>query len=196
MADTTLKKEILAQLTATAKKTLASRNDMDARTANAALGNAVTAILAGLQSNTQDENGAQALDAELSKKHDGSILDDLLAAVKDDGVQADGAKILGHIFGNNQDKVKENLARTSGINASAVSDILTTLAPIVLGQLGKTKRTEGLDAAGLAEKLLQQSIPKTGAMRSIMALADRNKNGRVLDDLLNLGGVFGKGSYK
>lgn len=196
MADTTLKKEILAQLTGAAKQTLASRNGLNAKTTNAALGNAVTAILAGLQSNAQDKKGANALDTELSTRHDGSILDNVPGAVEDSGVQADGAKILGHIFGGDQDKVQDGLARTSGISTSAVSDILSTLAPIVLGQLGKTKRTEGLDAAGLAEKLLQQSIPKTGAMRSIVALLDRNKNGRILDDLLNLGGVFGKGSYK
>lgn len=66
---------------------------------------------------------------------------------------ADGTKILGHIFGDNQDAVTQNLAAKSGLDMGSIAKMLPALAPIVMGMLGKKKAGGGLDAGGLAGML-------------------------------------------
>ena len=67
------------------------------------------------------------------------------------------------------------------------------LAPIVMAALGQAKRTNGLDAGGLAAMLGQEraAIPGQagGALGGLMSLIDRDGDGSVVDDL---GGMLGK----
>lgn len=95
---------------------------------------ALPALLGGLSSNVS-AGGGDALGAALMKDHDGSLLDntDPLAAVD----AADGRKIIGHIFGGQQDRVVETLGATSRASSSVFSKLLPLLAPLVLAWLAK-----------------------------------------------------------
>ncbi|MGB4967788.1 MAG: DUF937 domain-containing protein, partial [Candidatus Saccharimonadales bacterium] len=89
--------------------------------------------------------------------------------------------------------VTDNVAEKAGVSTSAAGDILSTLAPIVLGQLGKSKQSQGLDAGGIADTILRQQLPK-GTLTTLMTgFLDRDKDGQILDDLLDMGqGMLGK----
>lgn len=123
----------------------------DAKSERAA-GLGIEAILGGLAQNAQDPKGAEALSAALDR-HDGSSLSNLGPAFANDDVKTDGSKILGHVFGDNQQNVTQNLAAKSGLDAGAIAKMLPALAPVVMGMLGKKKAEGGLDAGGLAGML-------------------------------------------
>ena len=63
--------------------------------------------------------------------------------------QADAGGILGHILGNNQGQVAQEVSNKSGLSLSQVAPILMMLAPIVMSYLGKQKQEQGVGADGL-----------------------------------------------
>jgi hypothetical protein len=188
-----LKELILSQVTGAVQEKMASRNKLDKASTCTAVEDALTAILGGLQQNVKTKSGAEKLDTALAKDHNGSVLDDLVGAVSDGSLQGDGAKILTHIFGKKKADVTDKVAENSGVNASAAGDILSTLAPIVLGQLGKAKQSNNLDAGGVADTILRQQLPKGTLTTLLTGFLDRDKDGQILDDLLDMGqGMLGK----
>lgn len=188
-----LKELILSQVTGAVQEKMASRNKLDKASTGTAVEDALTAILGGLQQNVKTKSGAEKLDTALAKDHNGSVLDDLAGAVSDGSLQGDGAKILTRIFGKKKADVTDKVAENSGVNASAAGDILSTLAPIVLGQLGKAKQSNNLDAGGVADTILRQQLPKGTLTTLLTGFLDRDKDGQILDDLLDMGqGMLGK----
>jgi hypothetical protein len=113
---------------------------------------AIPTILAGLAKNSRTPEGARELHTALATQHDGSVLDegpDALQAAQ--GMQGD--KILGHVFGSNLNAVQSQLGATSGVGSSNAASLLQTLAPLVMGYLGKQQRAGGLDPGGLSSML-------------------------------------------
>jgi hypothetical protein len=144
----------------------------DPATTSNAVSLALPALLGGLSHNASNEQGAAALDRALGD-HDGSILDNLGGLLGGGGGGIGGA-ILGHIFGSKRTSVEEGVGRASGLNAQQVMQLLTMLAPIVMGVLGRAKQSSGLDASRLpsvlresAEKARTQS-PESGGLGSIL----------------------------
>lgn len=183
-----LKQTVLEQLSGAVKDKIAAKTGIESSKTDDAVGTAVDAILGGLQGNVKTEKGAQKLDQALGKGHDGSLLEDLSSAVGSGDVAADGAKILGHIFGKkNADSVAEKAAEQAGTSSSQMGDLMSILAPIVMSQLGKSKASEGLDAGGIADKILRQKLPDNQMTNIITQLIDRDKDGQIIDDLLSIG---------
>jgi hypothetical protein len=165
---------------------------------NSAIQMALPAILGGLANNAASPQGAQSLNNALERDHDGGILDNLggLGSLifgqqnqpEPPPRQADAGGILGHIFGNNQGQVAQQISNQSGLNMGQVAQILMMLAPIVMGYLGKQKQQQGLDADGLSNWLggqqqqIQQS-PQGGFLNSIL---DRNNDGSTMDDIASM----------
>ncbi|HUR82045.1 MAG TPA: DUF937 domain-containing protein [Thermoanaerobaculia bacterium] len=140
---------------------------------------ALPALLGGLSQNASHPQGAAALDNALDE-HDGSILDNLGGLLGGGGGGGGGAlggiggAILGHILGSKRGPVEEGVGRASGLNGAQVAQLLAMLAPIVMGVLGRMKRTNGLDANRLPQ-VLGQSHEQGG--------------GGLLESAL--GGIFG-----
>ena len=182
--DQALKDLVLEQVTGRVKDSIAQRTGMDSSATDGAVDTALNTILGGLQSKVQSKDGADQLDKAVSKDHS-SVLEDLAGAVADGSLQGDGAKILGHIFGKgNTDAVAEKAAKSAGTDSGAMADILTTLAPVVLNQLGQSKKSEGLDASGIADKILRQQLPKGQLTDILTGLLDRDQDGQIVDDIL------------
>jgi len=92
---------------------------------------------------------------------------------------------------------EQAVARSSGLDPAKAGSLLATLAPLVLGAVGRVRQDRGLDANGLAGLLggerdaLTASAP--GMMGIVSRLLDRNQDGSVLDDVGGmLGSLFGK----
>ena len=186
-----IKQILLDQLSGAAAEKLGSRNGLDGAQTNSAVDSALTAILSGLQQEASSKKGAAKLDNAVSKDHDGSILSDLAGAVGGDATKIDGGKILEHLFGGKADKVADKVAESSGVSTSAAGDILSTLAPIVLGQLGKQKQSDGLDVGGLVNILLGQKAGKgDGGLGDVVSGMFNKKNAGLLAILLGFLKIF------
>lgn len=171
----------------------------DPNTTGNAIGAALPMLLAGLTRNASQPGGADALHQALQNDHDGSLLDNLggLLGGTLGGRAANGAGILGHVLGDRQDAAQSAVAQSSGLSGAQAQQLLATLAPIVMGALGRTQRSQGLDAGGLASMLQNEHATAAQAQPDLMGLAtqllDRNNDGSMLDDLVKgLGGLLGR----
>lgn len=92
-------------------------------------------MLGAMQNNAQSDGGS-LLSALTSGKHDGGLLDNLGSFFGNSDF-SEGSKILGHVFGNEENTVVNKLSSETGVQSSIISKILPMLAPIVMAYLAK-----------------------------------------------------------
>jgi hypothetical protein len=185
----------------------------DPNTTRQAVPAALSAILGGLSHNVQQTGGAQQLESALSG-HDGSILDNLGSLFGSSSSGADGAGILGHIFGNHQPAVASQIGQRTGLDASQAARLLMLLGPFVLGYLARQHRQQaspqtggstgtggsvgGGGLGGITDILngertqIDQAHPEhQGILDRIL---DRNHDGHILDDVTSMAGGMLRGN--
>jgi len=186
---------ITQQLAGGASRAIAQRLGVSEATANTAVQVGVPLILAALARNANQPQGAQSLHDAINKDHDGSIFDNLMGYVSNPQT-ANGAGILGHVFGNQQPTIQNNLAQATGMDQNSAGGLLETLAPLVMGAVGRTQQQEGLDASGLSNLLNQQQQQAQnnapGAMSILSSMLDQNNDGSAMDDLQRMAAGFFK----
>jgi len=186
---------ITQQLGGTAARTLAQRFGISETTANTAVQIGVPLILAALARNASQPQEAENLHQAVANDHDGSILDNLTGYLQNPQT-ANGSGILGHVFGNQRPAIENNLAQATGIDQSTAGGLMETLAPIVMGSLGKAQQQDGLDASGLSNLLNNQQqeaqANAPGAMSMLSSILDQNKDGSSMDDLQRMAASFFK----
>jgi hypothetical protein len=171
---------------------IARQAGVDPDSAMKVVAGALPALLSGLSKNTQDTAGASALADALDRDHDGSALEDVAGFFGSAGATTAGSGILRHVLGSRQGSVEAALGQMSGIDAGSAGQILTMVAPLLMGLLGREKRSRGLDAGGLADLLgaerevAKQRSPQ--AMDMLGGLLDSDGDGQIADDLADLGG--------
>ena len=146
---------------------------------------AVPALLAGMEANAQDPGGAQSLARALGQ-HQGGAGFDLTSADP-----SDGASIVGHIFGDNQEQVVSRLGGSD--QGGLMQKLLPMLAPLILSWLaGKVLGGAGGEAAAVLATSLAMCW---GVLRSSQLIPD-HLGGGGLGDILGdvLGGGAGGGS--
>lgn len=184
---------ITQQLTGGASRQIAQRLGISESTANTAMQVAVPLILTALARNATQPQGAQSLHQAINKDHDGSIMDNIMGYVSNPQT-ANGAGILNHVFGTQKPAVENNLAQATGLDQNAAGGLLETLAPIVMGAVGKAQQNEGLDPSGLSnllERQQQQAQSNApGAMNILSSMLDQNKDGSAMDDLQRMAAKF------
>lgn len=94
-----------------------------------------------------------------------------------------GAGILGHIFGGNQQQVVNNAAQASGVDSGMMMKFVVMLAPMVMSALGTIKQQRGLDAGGLSGMLQQEHQAVAGG-------AAPAAGGFGAGDLMKIGGAL------
>lgn len=101
---------------------------------------AVPLLLGAMTRNASNPEGAASL-ANALNKHDGRQLDQFSQGQTPD-VQ-DGQKILGHVFGNQQNAAVNAVSKRAGIDPQLAMKILMMAAPLVLGYLGRQRQQQG-----------------------------------------------------
>lgn len=155
------------------------------------LSGALPALMGGLARNAAAPEGATGLLAALDRDHDGSIMDDLAGYLGGAGAAAAGAGILRHTFGPKQGQVESALSRSTGVEQGSVSQILAMAAPLVLGYLSRRRRSQDLDAAGLAgmlnmeQQVAQERSPQAVSM--LNRLLDADNDGSIMDEVAEMG---------
>ncbi len=185
--------EEVAQLTkGEGLKQLGARLGIDQETLGKGVAAAMPLLVSALAQKASSPDGAQALHGALARDHDGSLLDDPKQALGGASA-ADGRRILGHVLGNRQSAAEGAVARTSGMDPQATAQLFATLAPVVMGALGRIQQQHGLDAEGLSNRLQQEEQKARQSAPDWMNLAtrllDRNQDGSILDDV---GGFVGR----
>lgn len=152
------------------------------------------ALLQSMGRNASTEQGATALAKALDSHKDDKI-DDVEDFIKSVNIE-DGSKILGHVLGGNKQKVQRNLAKQTGLQDNQVTDIMSQLAPLVLGTLGKQKASKNVGSSGLEGMLtgiLGSQMKNNNMMDAVTNLLDSDDDGSIVDDVGNmLGGFFNK----
>ncbi len=115
-----------------------------------AIQQALPMLLGGLERNAASPEGAQSLQHALATDNHASVLDDLpgyLSGVRQDRA-TDGAGILQHILGDQQQPAAQALSAKSGLGSGSIMQLLVTLAPLVMGMLGKKAGSGGMPDLG------------------------------------------------
>lgn len=150
-------------------------------------------LVKAMDKNASTKDGAAAL-AKALEQHKDDDVDDL-SGYFDKVDTEDGAKILQHILSGKDTSFKNNLASKTGLESNQVSGVLTQLAPMLLGMMGKEKAKRGAgsdDIAGLLGDMMGQG--KGGGLMDLAeGLLDSDKDGSIVDDVGKLlGGFFKK----
>ncbi|MEO6049996.1 MAG: DUF937 domain-containing protein [Pyrinomonadaceae bacterium] len=173
---------------------------------SSAISMALPALINGLANNASTPEGAESLNTALDEDHSGGgVLGNLggLAGMIFGGgqqaappPQADAGGILGHILGNGQGQVAQEVSQKSGLGMGQVAQILMFLAPIVMGYLGKQKKQQGVGADGLGGILggllgggqsQPQSQSSGNAMIDMASNAlDSDRDGSAIDDIASM----------
>ena len=144
---------------------------------SSALGQLVPALMAGLQRNTAQPGGMEALLGALTQGNHERYLDRPEALTEDTTTQ-EGNAILGHIFGSKEvsRQVAGQAAAQTGIGADILKQMLPVAATMVMAGLSKQKTTAAPQGAGAA-----------GFLGSLL---DQNRDGSVADDVVGFLGKF------
>ncbi len=176
-----------------------SKNQMIALAAVAA-----PLIISYLKNKSQDAKEADALNNALDRDHDGSILNNPSQAIDR---EAEGNSILDHIFGGQKAQVENSLSNQTGISMNKIGPLLSILAPIIMGYIGKEKQQNNVGAGGLGDLLggilggaqnqaqSQQSNPLNDILGQVLGGGNQQQSsGNPLNDIL--GQVLGGGNQQ
>ena len=168
----------------------------DKEKTKAAAGGIVTALTGALAKNAQSKQGAASLASALDRDHDGSILDDVISIMSgqktvDNQRMLNGSGILRHVLGDRQQNAANMISQVSGLEKDKVGSLMTMLAPILMGALGKTKRQQGLDIGDL-QNLLSGTVEKqrqesSSANSLLTHFLDSDGDGDIKDDVGRIG---------
>ncbi len=199
-----LTNDLLSQLQGAPLQQVSQQLGIDSQQASGAISAALPLLMGALGNNAAQPQGAQALLGALQNNHSGLDIGSVLGAVLGDGgadnPAANGAGILGHIFGGNQGLAETGLAQATGLSADRSKQLLAILAPIVMAFLAKQMGSKGQnDAAGLGQLLgqEQQAVRNQGGIAGglLGQVLDQDGDGQLgVGDLIKLGsGLLGSG---
>ncbi|MFM9989064.1 DUF937 domain-containing protein [Flavobacterium sp.] len=179
------------------------------------LSSVLPSLVGGMMNNASTPEGQSGLlGAILGGKHDGSILDNLSGFLGGDD-HSDGANILGHVLGGNQETVQNQVSQNTGVSSNKIAMIMKIAAPILMGYLAKQAQGSGLNnsgtttnGGGLVDILggllgggAQQQTPTSSSMGGsiLTSMLDQDGDGQLgLGDAVaaatkkgGLGGLFG-----
>ena len=176
---------------------------------------ALPVLLGGLAREAEGQ-GAGSLNMALAEDHDGSVLDDFATSLNarpaplaggpgaGGGIFGDrapsratnGDGILRHVLGAKRTPVEQGIGRASGLGGAQVASLLATLAPMLMGVLGRFKRQQGMGQnevadllRGESETIEQQAPPgRFGRLREIL---DADQDGDISDEVVKIGAALG-----
>lgn len=165
----------------------------------------VSTLLSGLAKNASTPEGAASLNNALERDHDGSMLDNLMGMFSNVNQPAavqpralNGTGIVNHILGPNQSGAVNMISKVSGLDSDKTSNLMTTLAPMVMSLLGQQKRQQGLDMSGIAGLLTNSVGQQKQAGNPLVDMAtrflDKDGDGSIMDDVAGMvgNGLMGK----
>ncbi len=180
---------------------LASQAGIHAGNAPGAVQNSVATVLGALTRGASNPKTAQNLHGLLNNapQEDDGILDDVMGFV---GKIAGGqqANPLASLFGGGaQNAMQQQLSQNSGISGDSAGKLISMVAPLVLGALGREQRGKQMDLGmfqqflGSERQALMAAAP--AVMQGLGGMLDQDGDGDFdLSDMAKLGSKFFGGS--
>ena len=166
----------------------------------------MSTLVSALAKNTQSQEGAASLMNALDNDHDGGLLDNLGDFLQGNTQQmnprtTNGAGILKHLLGPNQSSAIDMISKMSGLSGGNTGNLMMTLAPVILGLLGKQKKQSGLDIGGLANLLNGNVQRQKSSGNPLFDMAtkflDSDGDGSAVDDIMSkVGGSLLKSLFR
>ena len=160
-------------------------------------------LLEAISKNANNQQTGSGLYGAIQKDHDGGILGNLLGVLggqkqTNNNSTMNGAGIVNHLLGKKQLEAAQVVSQYSGLDIFKSGVLMQLIAPVVMGVVGQTQKSNGLDLGGLAKVLLggaaggaaggRQAASRGGAAGGMFGkLLDMDGDGNVMDDLLNIG---------
>ncbi len=207
---TALTDELFAQLEGAPLQQISQQLGVGKAQAAGAVSAALPLLIGALGKNASQPQGAEALFGALQKDHAGSAdIGSLLGMVLGGGAatrQTDGAGMLGHILGGQQDRAEQHLGEATGLGGDRAGQLMKILAPIVMAYLAKRMfsgsdsdaatgmaggRNPTADVLGTILGREQQQARQQGGIGGglLGAVLDQDGDGQLgLGDLLKIGG--------
>ena len=113
---------------------------VDGKSAESAIEYVMPMLLQGMQGQMKNEETKYGFMQALND-HSKQDTRDLRKAVKDADVD-DGAKIVRHLLGSQEEEVAAKATRKSGLDTKTILKIMAILAPILMSKMGQTAKTE------------------------------------------------------
>ncbi len=148
---------------------------------------AMPLLIGALNRNASTSDGAEALTGALQRDHDGSILEDLLGNLSNKKTVDDGSAILGHVFGDKRGGFEQNISRSSGLDTETTVQLVSMLAPVVLGVLGQMRHKETMDPQGVASLLQDERQTAESAVPGMASFLDMDGDGDITEEVVSLG---------
>ena len=206
-AQSSLVDQLLSQLQGAPVSKIASQLGVDSQQAQSAVSAAIPMLMGMLGNNATQGSGASDLFGALMRDHaqpaaqaqgfaGNDLIGSVLGSVLGGGSGAqNGAAILGHIFGGQQNQAQAQLGQASGLGGVNAGQLLQILAPIVMSFLANKVQSSQLDAGGLGQILGQerQQVQQQGGLAGslLTSMLDQNGDGKLdLGDVLKLGASF------
>jgi len=138
----------------------------------------------GLERNAARPGGLESLLGALRSGGHDRYLDEP-HTLGEPSTRADGNAILGHVFGSKDvsRNVAGRAARASGLDGSVLKQMLPIVAAMAMGALSKQQGAGGTVADA-------RSAGGGSAMDALTSFLDADRDGSVLDDVLNLAQKF------
>ena len=178
------------------------------QTQTATAGIAQTLLGAMARKVQRDPQQASKIERALDRDNHAALLDNLgsLLGGASAGRQQqysrsmNGMGILQHVLGGKTGRVADQVSKSSGLDPARVGQLMTILAPIVMGALGKSRQAQPAQSNGIGNILgavlggggmfggTQPTPQHAPRQRSFLdAVLDRNGDGNSSDELLSMG---------
>ncbi len=208
---TALTDDLFAQLEGAPLQQISQQLGIGKTQAAGAVSAALPLLIGALGKNASQPQGAEALFGALQKDHAGSAdIGSLLGMVLGGAAtrQTDGAGVLGHIFGGQQNRAEQHLGEATGLGGDRAGQLMKILAPIVMAYLAKRMFSGNEGGGGAASGMAGSGNPTADVLGAILgreqqqvrqqgglgggllgAVLDQDGDGQVgLGDLLKIGG--------
>ncbi len=194
---------IQQQLTPEVISALSKQIRTDEDTTKAATQGAISAIVGALSKNSSNASQASSLLGALDRDHDGSILNDVLGLVmgKSQGSSrtTNGLGILDHLLGSNTNNIIAALSQGTGLDFLKSGTLLKSLAPLVMGSLGKARSQNVVNQNNIFDFLdtsVKQAAPERKELSIFQKVLDADGDGSVMDEVAGMGMKFLGGLLK
>lgn len=204
--------ELQEQLQGAPMQHMAQQLGANSEQIQTAVSAALPLLLGALGKNAAQPQGVADLLGALQRDHSqalpqglgglGGLLGSILGgSTVDSSAQnplGNGAAILGHILGGNQQKAEASLGQATGLGGQGAAQLLSMLAPIVMAFLANRAKSADWDAGSLSQTLEQeraQAQQQGGLGGDLLgSLLDQNGDGKLdVGDLFKLGSSLWSG---
>lgn len=155
-------------------------------------------LLNAISQNANNPQRGGGLYGAIEKDHDGGILGDLMSVLGGrkqvtNQSTTNGTGIINHLLGKRQLEAAQMVQQMSGLDIFKSGVLMQLIAPVIMGVVGQTRKSSGLDLGGLAKVLMggvqnqQQQSGGQGGSSVFKKLLDMDGDGNVMDDLMNIG---------